>query len=137
LMFLRFVTNVRGFRYNAQFGNKYLLFNSELRLPVVQYFSRGTISSNFLRNIQLIGFVDAGSAFTGSLNADNTVNTKTIVKAPFSASVNNYQSPFIVGFGGGLRSMFLGYYVKADLGWGIQNNILVKPVFYISLGYDF
>ncbi|HSZ24970.1 MAG TPA: hypothetical protein VK766_04595, partial [Cytophagaceae bacterium] len=137
MLFVRYVTTIRGFNYNSQFGNQYLLFNGELRLPVVQYFYNGTISSNFLRNLQVIGFTDIGSAFSGSLFASNSQNTKTINGYPFSATVTNYQSPFIVGFGGGLRTTLLGYYVKTDLGWGYQNGILYKPILYFTFGYDF
>jgi hypothetical protein len=135
ILFVRYVTSVRGFKYNSQFGSKYLLLNAELRLPVVRYFYKGTIGSNFLRNLQIIGFTDIGSAYSGNILTDN--NTQTISGYPFSAKVTNYQSPFIVGFGGGVRTMFLGYYVKADLGWGLQNTFLSKPQLYITFGYDF
>lgn len=135
ILFMRYVTSLRGFKYNTQFGTKYILMNVELRLPVVQYFYNGTIGSNFLRNLQLVGFTDIGNAFSGKIN--NTEEEQIIPGYPFSASVVNYRSPFLVGFGGGIRTMFLGYYIKADLGWGLQNNLLSKPQLYITFGYDF
>ncbi|HVD97528.1 MAG TPA: hypothetical protein VNB90_04930 [Cytophagaceae bacterium] len=135
ILFMRYVTSLRGFKYNTQFGPKYLLFNAELRLPVVQYFYNGTIGSNFLRNLQLIGFTDIGNAYSGKLT--NIQDNQTIPGYPFSATVTNYRSPFLIGYGAGVRTMFLGYYVKADLGWGLQNNIVSKPLLYITFGYDF
>ncbi len=135
ILFTRYVTSLRGFKYNTQFGPKYILFNAELRLPVVQYFYNGTINSNFFRNLQLIGFTDIGNAFTDKLS--NIQEDQTIPGYPFSATVTNYRSPFLIGFGGGIRTMLLGYYIKADLSWGLQNNILSKPQLYITFGYDF
>ena len=137
ILFVRYVTSLRGFKYNSQFGPKYLLFNGELRIPVVQYFYNGTIGSNFLRNLQLIGFTDIGAAYSGEIWNQNKVNIKTINVSPFSATVKSYLNPFLVGFGGGFRTMFLGYYIKADLGWGIQNGITSKPQLYLTFGYDF
>ena len=137
ILFVRYVTSLRGFKYNSQFGPKYLLFNGELRIPVVQYFYNGTIGSNFLRNLQLVGFTDIGTAYKGKLTAQNTENIKTVTVDPFTATVKSYLNPFLVGFGGGFRTMFLGYYIKADLGWGIQNGIISKPQLYLTFGYDF
>jgi hypothetical protein len=139
LLFVRYVTSLRGFKYNTLFGPKYLLLNAELRLPVAQYFYNGTISSNFLRNLQLIGFTDIGTAYAGMspFTTDNTQNTQNIPGYPFSAAVTNYQSPFLIGYGAGVRTMLFGYYVKLDLGWGLQNKILSKPQLYLTFGYDF
>jgi Tol biopolymer transport system component len=137
ILFVRYVTSLRGFKYNSQFGPKYLLFNGELRLPVVQYFYRGTIGSNFLRNLQLIGFTDIGTAYSGKITSQSDKNVKTVSVYPFSATVTNYLNPFLIGFGGGIRTMFLGYYIKSDLGWGLQNGLLSKPQLYLTFGYDF
>jgi hypothetical protein len=137
ILFARYATSLRGFKYNSQFGSKYVLFNAELRLPIVKYLYKGTISSNFLRNLQIIGFTDIGTAYTNKFSFNNYKSTTTVTQAPFSATVTDYLSPFLIGFGGGLRTMFLGYYIKTDLGWGLQNNILSKPNLYITFGYDF
>ena len=139
LLFLKYATSIRGFKYNAQFGSSYLLFNAELRLPIISFLHNGTISSSFLRNLQIIGFTDIGSAYSGSnpFGTDNTQSTTTSSRSPFSATVTTYSSPFLVGYGGGVRSMILGYYVKADVGWGLQNGILNKPQLYVTLGHDF
>lgn len=137
ILFARYATSLRGFKYNSQFGSKYILFNAELRLPVVKYFYNGTISSNFLRNLQIIGFTDIGTAYSNKFSLHNYQTTTTVKQAPFSATVTDYLSPFLIGFGGGLRTMFLGYYIKTDVGWGLQNNILSNPNLYLTFGYDF
>jgi len=137
LLFTQYVTSIRGFKYNSQFGSKHVMLNAELRLPIVTYLYNGTIGSNFLRNLQLIGFTDIGSSFNGKLTAENNINNKTVAGYPFSAAVTNYESPFLIGFGGGIRTTLLGYYLKTDIGWGLQNNILSRPQLYLTFGYDF
>ncbi len=57
LLFAEYSTSLRGFEYSTLFGNNVLLFNAELRIPLVRAFSTGPISSNFFRNMQLYGFL--------------------------------------------------------------------------------
>ncbi len=33
--------------------------------------------------------------------------------------------------------MLLGYFVKFDYGWGLEDKIVSKPIAYLTLGYDF
>ena len=139
ILFVRYITNLRGFNYNTQYGNNFILFNEELRWPVVRYFYRGAISSNLLKNLQLVAFTDIGSAWSGinPFNSSNNINTQVVTTAPFTATVKNYINPFLVGYGGGLRTLILGYYVKFDVGWGILNYKVQSPKFYLTFGYDF
>lgn len=137
----QFVTNLRGFNYNARSGPKYVLFNSELRIPIVQYFSRKPIYSGFFRNLQLTAFGDAGTAYRGAnpFNFNNSVNTQPFGGSgnPFSGTVTNFQNPFLIGYGGGMRTTMLGFYTKLDVAWARENGREKGPKFYLSLGYDF
>ncbi|MDB5258613.1 MAG: repeat-containing protein [Chitinophagaceae bacterium] len=139
VLFNRYVMNMRGFQYNTQFGERYLLFNAELRFPIAQYLYKGTIGSAFLRNLQLITFVDAGSAWNGSnpFGTDNSISTQTINEPPFKAVVTNYRNPFLVSYGGGIRSLLIGYYMKLDVAWGIRDNLVQDPMLHFTLGHDF
>ena len=135
-----FVTNLRGFDYGARNGPRYVLFNSELRFPIVQYFARRPIYSGFFRNLQLTGFADAGTAYSGTnpFSTDNSANTRRREYSPvFSATVVNFRNPFLVGYGAGLRTTLLGFYGKADVAWGQENYVTTKPQYYFTLGYDF
>jgi hypothetical protein len=140
-LFNKYVMNLRGFGYNQQYGSNFILFNAEVRWPVIKYFYRGVISSNFLKNFQLTTFYDIGTAWTGTSpwDKDNSFNTQFIdaSKANFTATVINYRNPWLQGFGGGMRTMFLGYYLKVDLAWGIMDYVVLKPKWYVTLGYDF
>jgi hypothetical protein len=138
-LFNRYVTNLRGFDYNHVFGTSYMLFNLELRVPIIRYFYRGPINSNFWRNLQLTCFSDAGTAWTGigPWSPENSLNTKVINEGNFSIKVKSFENPFLVGYGLGARTMVLGYYTKFDMAWGRRNGFTSSPKYYFTLGYDF
>ncbi len=133
-----FVTNLRGFDYSARSGPRYILFNSELRIPIVQYFAHRPIYSGFFRNLQFVGFTDAGTAYSGATplsedNPDYVVPSGNY----FSATVTNFRNPLLIGYGVGVRTTLLGFYGKADVAWGQEDYVTHGPKFYFSLGYDF
>lgn len=140
IMFAKYVTNVRGFKYNEQSGQSYILFNAELRIPLIKYLYSGSVSSAFLRNFQLVTFTDIGAAWYGTspFSDKNSLNTKTIqIPAVFDIQVTNYRNPFLYGYGFGARTFLLGYYAKFDVAWGTKDNQALSPRFYFTLGYDF
>jgi WD40 repeat protein len=140
ILFSPFMTNIRGFDYNAAFGPKYLLFNVELRVPLIRYLYNGPITSNFFRNLQFTVFNDLGAAWSGvsPFNQNNNLNTVNITNNNnFDATVVNYISPWLYGYGAGLRTLFLGYYSKLDVAWGVLNYTVQSPKVYLTIGYDF
>ena len=142
LFFLDFVAPLRGFRQGKLTGTSHMLFNAELRFPLVRYLYRGNITSNFLRNLQLVGFTDVGTAWNGTsgpFSRENNLNTERFggPPTPFRATVTNFKNPFLIGYGLGARTMLLGYYVKFDYAWGLENSVVNKPIAYVTLGYDF
>lgn len=139
-LFNRYVTNLRGFNYSQQSGKSHLLFNAELRIPIVKYIYKGLINSEFLRNFQLVCFYDIGSAWTGTnpFNSENSFNTVTIDKGnTFKAKIINFKNPFLSSFGPGIHTHAMGYYIKFDVAWPMQDYEYKKPRFMVSLGYDF
>lgn len=141
VFFLDFAAPLRGFRQGKLTGNSHILFNAELRLPLVRYLYRGNITSNFLRNLQLVAFTDIGTAWTGSgpFSQQNSLNTEIVGggNLPFRATVTNFKNPFLIGYGAGARTVLFGYFVKFDYGWGLENRVVGKPIAYLTLGYDF
>ncbi len=141
IFFAEFATNLRGFNLNRLSGTDYMLGNFELRVPLIKYLYRGPITSNFLRNFQVIGFTDIGTAWTGKgpFSPENSLNTEIIGGAPdpFRATVTNFRSPYLFGYGVGARTMLFGFYVKFDYAWGVDNGVTNKPIPYLTLGYDF
>ncbi|WP_354582207.1 hypothetical protein [Hymenobacter sp. UYP22] len=139
MFYQQFVTNLRGYDYSKRIGQKYVLFNSELRLPIVQYLSRRPIESGFFRNLQLTAFGDMGTTYSGNnpFSVNNSNNTKTVTEGSFSASVINFTNPMLYGYGVGMRTTMLGFYVKGDLAWGREQYTTKGPKLYVTLGYDF
>ncbi len=142
VVFNEFVTNLRGFNLNKIAGENVFVANLELRFPFIKYLFGKRINSNFLKNLQLVGFYDIGSAWTGisPFNKENSQNTR-IVSAPaptFEATVNDFKNPWLVGYGVGLRTVLGGYYLKADLAWALEDFVVAdRPRLYLTFGYDF
>jgi Tol biopolymer transport system component len=141
IFFTDFATTLRGFNLNRLSGTSYMLLNAELRIPLVKYLYRGAITSSFLRNFQIVGFSDIGTAWTGKgpFNENNSLNTEVIGSDldPFRAIVTNFKNPYLVGYGLGARTTLFGFYVKFDYAWGLDNGFTNKPIPYVTLGYDF
>jgi len=141
ILFAEYVTSLRGFKYNTFNGENAMLFNAELRVPLIRYLKRGPISSNFLRNLQFIGFFDIGSAWTGSspFATENSVNTELLEPegSPFRARIQNFKNPWLSSYGFGARTVLLGYYVKLDVAYPIEDFVVKDPKFLVTLGYDF
>ncbi|HOY31957.1 MAG TPA: hypothetical protein PKW80_08775 [Bacteroidales bacterium] len=132
-------TNMRGFIQNARNGPTFAVLNSELRFPIVRYFSKKPLKNNFLTNLQIIGFGDLGTAWVGTnpYSEENTLAKQVIQRGPLQVTLIKKRDPLIGGFGVGLRTKLLGYFIRADYAWGVENGIIQKPVFYISLSTDF
>jgi hypothetical protein len=139
--FQTLATNMRGFNQNIRNGNNFLVYNSELRIPVVRYFMSQPLRSDFLNNFQVIGFFDLGMAWNGlsPLSKENTENTQQYIQQGPSivVTVINQKNPLVAGTGFGLRSKLLGYFVRLDFGWGIDNLVVQKRVVGLSITTDF
>jgi hypothetical protein len=138
--------NLRGFQSNIRNGSNFALINAEIRIPVTEYLSRTPPNNVLLRNLQLIGFYDVGTAWQGlsPFSKDNPLNTSVIDPgtgtnsvSPIRVRVNYYRRPIVQGVGFGLRTVFLGYFLRMDYAWGIETGDLKTPRVYLSLGMDF
>ena len=132
-------TNMRGFTQNIRNGNSFAVINSELRMPLFRYLSKKPIKSDFLNNFQIIGFGDIGTAWTGNnpWAKDNALFTKIIPGNPITVTLQKDIEPIVGGYGFGLRSRLLGYFMRADWAWGVENGYVQPMVFYFSLSLDF
>jgi hypothetical protein len=137
--FQTLATNMRGFYQNIRNGNSFIVVNAEFRLPVFRYFYNRPIRSDFLNNFQVVAFGDVGTAWTGATpySSDNTLFTKYIYQQPLFIKVQLLREPFVEGVGFGLRSRILGYFIRGDVAWGIEDGYWRKPVYYLSLSLDF
>ena len=133
--------NMRGFQQNVTNGNNALVINSELRLPVFTTLFNKPINNAFLRNFQLVQFVDLGSAWEGTFSGiqrpsvsyrSNDANNPVLVRLRAGGL-----GPFAGGYGFGARSTLLGYFMKVDAAWPMTGIFKGKPIWYFALGLDF
>lgn len=134
--FIRPVYGVRNFAINTRSGNTYGFVNSELWLPVNKYLGKRPIKNIFLQKLWLIGFADAGTAWFGPSPNDkkNIANVTHIYDGRLNISIYNAKNPFIYSGGLGLRTSIFGYFVRYDLAWTYDNNVINSGVSMISLG---
>jgi len=132
-------TNMRGFKQNIRNGNSFGVINSELRFPVFRYLFNRPIKSDFVNNFQVVGFADAGAAWTGAnpFSEANTHFITTINQNPLNITVLVQKNPIVGGYGVGLRSRLFGYFMRADWAWGVEDGQVQPYVFYFSLSLDF
>ena len=133
------ITNIRGFRINIRNGNSFALTNAEVRLPVFRYLIPNT-RSNFLRQFQVVGFADAGTAWVGvtPFTRDNPINTVNFDDDPaYDLTVNYFRDPVVAGVGAGARVNLFGYFLRVDRAWGIETKEFQDPRWHFSLGLDF
>jgi hypothetical protein len=137
--FQSLAVNLRGFDQNVENGNKAIVINSELRLPVFTTLFNKPINNAFLRNFQVIQFFDLGSAWDG-------------INSHFARPLNSYQGtnpnltvlikaggigPFAGSYGFGARSTLLGYFLRCDIGWQMNTFFGHGSVLNVSMGVDF
>jgi hypothetical protein len=136
-----FATSLRGFNMNKLSGNSHLLVNLELRIPLKSLLSSDFSKSRFINSFQFIGFTDIGSAWTGTNPFSRTNGFNTNVYGggtnPFQATVTDFRNPFLFGYGVGARASLLGYFMKFDYAFGVDNGEVKTPITYLTFGYDF
>ena len=133
-------TNMRGFKQNIRNGNNFILINNELRFPVFSYLLNRPINMQFIKNFQVVAFGDVGTAWTGwnPYDPDNSLYTSHYHDGNLDISVTKMKEPIVGGVGLGLRTSVLGYFVRGDMAWGIEDgHIAKKPQFHFSFNLDF
>lgn len=138
--FQSLAVNLRGFIQNAANGNNAAVINSEFRLPVFSTLLDKPINNAFIRNFQLVQFIDLATAWNGAYDQlkrpsvtyydPNQPSVQINIKAPGIG-------PFLGGYGFGARSTLLGYFLKVDAGWPMNGFFKGKPIWYFSMGLDF
>ena len=144
--FQTLATSMRGYEQNSWNGNSYGVLNTEFRIPVLTTIMNRPIQSAILRNLQLVPFADIGSAWAGLWPTDGTVRVDRIYPDPQQQNVNQQQNViaivkdqrnlFGLGYGVGLRTMLLGYFLRLDCAWNTDNH-RKEPILHFSVGTDF
>ena len=131
--------NMRGYNQNIANGNNAVVMNSEFRFPVFATLINRPINNAFLRNFQIVQFVDLGTAWNGKYNGIHRPGQ--VISDPTTPVVVKIDAgglgPFAGGYGFGIRSTLLGYFMKLDTGWPMKGVFKGAPVWYFALGFDF
>jgi hypothetical protein len=132
-------TNMHGFDQNIRNGNSFMLFNSEIRWPVFQYLFNRPLNAEFLNNFQLVGFGDVGTAWTGPgpYSDENALYREIHENGTIRVVVDVQKEPVVAGYGIGIRSRLLGYFMRLDLSWGVHDWEVQPAKWYFGLGLDF
>ena len=130
---------MRGFNQNVANGNNAVVLNSEFRLPVFSTLFNKPINNAFLRNFQIIQFIDLGTAWNGAYNKIQRP-TQVFPSDDGFVTVNlkaGGLGPFVGGYGFGARSTILGYFLRLDAGWEMRGFFRGKPLLHFAMGVDF
>jgi len=131
--------NLRGFITGNRYGSSFFVSNTEIRLPFHMYVYKSYAYSTFLRELQIIGFWDFGTAFTGNKPSSpgNPYNTIYRSTPNYTLSVTSKRNPYLNGIGFGLKSKFMGYDIRFDYAIGHQFSEWNKPISYFTLANSF
>lgn len=132
-------TNMRGFSQNIRNGSSFAVANFELRWPLFRYFISRPINSSVINHFQWVGFFDIGSAWSGvhPFNSNNAYDTRETTRGPITVRVDTEREPWVAGYGTGIRTKLLGYFMRFDYAWGLENSEIMPGIFYFSLSLDF
>ena len=112
----------------------YLTVNS---VSLFYYLFNKPINNAFLRNFQLVQFIDLGTAWNGAYNKlarpENVYRNNDVLIRIKAGGVG----PFVGGYGFGARSTLLGYFLRLDAGWEMGSFFRGNPVWHFAMGVDF
>lgn len=137
--------NMRGFRQNISNGNNNIILNSEFRFPIFSTLINRPINNAFIRNFQVVQFFDLGNTWNGDLfnsGFENFERPQLIYVDPqLPAAAVRIKAggigPLAGGYGFGVRSTLLGYFLRLDAGWEMNGFFRGKPMLHFAMGVDF
>jgi hypothetical protein len=107
-------------------------------MPVFSTLLNKPINNAFIRNFQLVQFLDLGDAWNGQFDKLGERPSVNYGVPPFTVKIKaGGIGPFAGGYGFGARSTLLGYFVRFDAAWQMNVFFKGKPMMYLALGLDF
>lgn len=130
---------LRGFVRNVRSGSTYMVYNSEIRIPLFSYLTQKPIKQEWIRSFMLIAFADVGAAWLGNnpYSPGNAYNTTFYSFPNYDLTVSSQKNPFVLGTGVGARIKIDSYYIKYDRAYGLKEGVWGRTVHHFSLGLDF
>lgn len=136
--FNQFVMPMRGFRFNARNGSKYILTNWELRIPITRMIHQG-LQSDPLYSWELIPFFDMGTVwkYGNPFSQRNPTDVQMIIATPVTVQLQTLKSPFLFALGSGVKARLMNYTLRTDIAWGIDDGTFQKPLVTVAMGKAF
>ncbi len=131
---------LRGFDRNIRNGTSYVVSTVELRVPIFRHLFSDQLRYDFIREFQLVGFFDSGTAWHGSspYSSKNPINSATFTSGQSVVlNVQYFRDPLVLGYGWGFRTSIFGYFLKVDFARGIETRDILPQRIHLSLGTDF
>lgn len=131
--------HLRGFNPNIRNGTNFALVNSEIRIPFFQYLLGKNKGAAFFRNMQLVGFADAGLAWYGlsPYSDENPINIEYVDGGRVQLKIKYFRDPLVASYGLGFRTQIFGYFLRLDYAYGIETRVIQTPKLHLSMGLDF
>ncbi len=131
--------HLRGFDSNIRNGSRFALMNTEVRVPVFKYLLGKDRGKSFFNNFQVIAFLDAGLAWYGKgpYDSKNPLNTVTVDGVLIDLNIQYFRDPLVLGYGWGLRTKLLGYFIRFDIANGYDTQKVTAKKYHIGMGFDF
>ena len=142
---------MRGYPYDAMYGDRFGLINLEFRFPLFAAILPGPIPFLPLYNMTGEVFTDIGT--TWGINNPNTpideakfnfriAQPETYTDQQSGSSTQTYKGSILIGAGFGIRTILLGIPVRWDIAWPYSNSshgphFVGHPINYITIGVDF
>ena len=135
-----YVTHLRGYNQNVRNGNKYAVYNSEIRVPIIRYLNLPWYRE-FWQKLQFVGFGDLGTVWVGPspFSDENPFSTDIYHTEgnPIKVTANYEIDPILKSIGWGVRSKIFGYYFKAERSYPHHNGRFYDAVWQVSTVLDF
>ena len=125
------VLPLRGFGFNEAAGDRFVLLNVEARAPLVAAVLPGPLPILPLYDLQAVAFLDAGVIADGGLDVWRTPTDSA------GAALPRVFDDVLLGMGVGLRTVVLGYPLRADWAWPFDGRTVGDRRLYLSVGLDF
>ncbi|MCL5020094.1 MAG: hypothetical protein M1339_00200 [Bacteroidetes bacterium] len=122
---------MRGYNYNAKFGNNFTLVNMEFRFPMLGFLAAGPIP--LFQTFFGSAFMDVGSAWGWDWYG------KYVKFQAFDRDRGGSLETrdLLIGTGVGARMVILYFLLRLDIAWSYNLQHFSAPKYYFSLGYDF
>lgn len=136
--YIDFIQSIHGFRPNTRDGSRYLMANFELRIPLSRIMKH-SLPTNALYKLEIIPFIDAGTVWVegNPFSKKEPTDTQIISTGVITVKLQTLKSPFLIGFGSGVRAKILSWSLRMDLGWGIDDYNLKNPMLTTTVGKSF